>query len=86
MGAMSGNQLQVKTRAVQAAAGPAGVPVTDADAWMDDFAGHGFSGAKEAFDAATGDEKATVIRILVGADEDVFAKQSNLQNYISDLY
>ena len=84
MGAMSGNQLQVKTRAVQASAGPADVPVTDAGAWMDDFAGHGFSGAKEAFDAATDDEKATVIEIL-GADEDVFAKQSNLQNYISDL-
>ena len=83
MGSVSGNQLKVKTRRVQGGIEP-GQEVTDADAWMQDFADHGYASAKQAFDAATEEEKTDILSILQ-ADADVFDKQANLQNLISNL-
>ena len=73
MGTVSGNQLKVKQRRVQGAAGAPGEEVTDVNAWMNDFAEHGFAGAKQAFDAAEGEEKRIILSILQ-ADADVFTK------------
>ena len=71
MGSVSGNQLKVKTRRVQAGGAAPGEEVTNADAWVQDFADHGYEGAKQAFDAANDDEKAAILSILE-ADSDVF--------------
>ena len=46
MGSVSGNQLKVKTRRVQAGGAAPGEEVTNAGAWVQDFADHGYETAK----------------------------------------